>query len=428
LERDLGAFGEKLRRQREQRGIELDKISNATKISARMLRALEEEHFDQLPGGVFNKGFVRAYARQVGLDAEEAVNDYLAALRESQVQAQSILPDFRRPVEVAVPAPPQPKRENRVPKDSKEGNNDLPANDVNVLKVARQTPRDELRSNVVIRAETKKAENKKGEVFQPDRSPQPIRTSALPEIQPESPVNAGIPWGKLAGALLAVSIVLAVWNLRRQSRAPEVSIPAASNQISASPAPAQPSVPMQPDPTSPVNIDHAQADQARTKQAKTEPTTTTTITPPLSTPPVTMQAPTTVPQAVAATSAKSASPTAASAPSSEVNSGAAKAIVHSPGAKAPSTFTLLVRAEKTCWVSISADGKPVAEETLIAPAHTSVRATQEISVRTDNGEGISFLLNGKEIPAQGIAGEGRVYTFDARGMKASEVQPPVGAH
>jgi hypothetical protein len=93
----VGAFGEKLRKQREQRGIELDAISNTTKISTRMLRALEDEHFDQLPGGVFNKGFVRAYARLVGLDEEEAITDYLTALRESQIQAQSILPDFRSP-------------------------------------------------------------------------------------------------------------------------------------------------------------------------------------------------------------------------------------------------------------------------------------------------------------------------------------------
>ena len=59
----VGEFGEKLRKHREQRGIALDAISNTTKISTRMLRAIEEEHFDQLPGGVFNKGFVRAYAR-----------------------------------------------------------------------------------------------------------------------------------------------------------------------------------------------------------------------------------------------------------------------------------------------------------------------------------------------------------------------------
>src|SRR6202046_2730730 len=91
----LGTFGEKLRKQREQRGIALDAISNTTKISPRMLRAIEEEHFDQLPGGVFNKGFVRAYARIVGLDEDEAVTDYLAALRENQVLSQTILPNFR---------------------------------------------------------------------------------------------------------------------------------------------------------------------------------------------------------------------------------------------------------------------------------------------------------------------------------------------
>src|SRR5271155_2874380 len=93
----LGAFGEKLRKQRELQGISLDAVSDTTKISTRLLRALEEEHFDQLPGGVFNKGFVRAYARQVGLNEEEAIADYLAALRESQIQAQTILPNFRTP-------------------------------------------------------------------------------------------------------------------------------------------------------------------------------------------------------------------------------------------------------------------------------------------------------------------------------------------
>ncbi|MFZ1010312.1 MAG: helix-turn-helix transcriptional regulator, partial [Candidatus Sulfotelmatobacter sp.] len=91
----MGAFGEKLRKQREQRGIELDAISNTTKISTRMLRALEEEHFDQLPGGVFNKGFVRAYARHVGLDEQEAIADYLAALNGSQVPPQENLPTPR---------------------------------------------------------------------------------------------------------------------------------------------------------------------------------------------------------------------------------------------------------------------------------------------------------------------------------------------
>jgi len=83
----------------------------------------------------------------------------------------------------------------------------------------------------------------------------------------------------------------------------------------------------------------------------------------------------------------------------------------------PSTFTLLIRAEKTAWISIVADAKPVAEETLIAPAHTSIRASHEIVVRTGNAAGVSFLLNGKEFPAQGNDGEVKTYIFDATGVR-----------
>jgi cytoskeleton protein RodZ len=77
------SFGEKLRKEREQRKITLDDISSTTKISTRMLRALEDEHFDELPGGVFNKGFVRAYARHIGLDEEQAITDYLDATNQN---------------------------------------------------------------------------------------------------------------------------------------------------------------------------------------------------------------------------------------------------------------------------------------------------------------------------------------------------------
>ena len=79
----MPSFGEKLRKEREQRKITLDDISSTTKISTRMLRALEDEHFDELPGGVFNKGFVRAYARHIGLDEEQAITDYLDATNQN---------------------------------------------------------------------------------------------------------------------------------------------------------------------------------------------------------------------------------------------------------------------------------------------------------------------------------------------------------
>ncbi len=55
-----------------------------------MLQAIEEEHFDQLPGGVFNKGFIRAYAKHLGLNAEDAVTDYLACLRQAQIDAHEV--------------------------------------------------------------------------------------------------------------------------------------------------------------------------------------------------------------------------------------------------------------------------------------------------------------------------------------------------
>ena len=75
----MESFGERLKRERERRKITLDDISIATKIAPRFLVALEEDQFDQLPGGIFNKGFVRAYARHLGLDENQTIADFVAA-------------------------------------------------------------------------------------------------------------------------------------------------------------------------------------------------------------------------------------------------------------------------------------------------------------------------------------------------------------
>jgi len=80
----MGSFGERLQREREMRGISLEEIADSTKIGTRSLRALEQEDFGKLPGGIFNKGFVRAYARYLGIDEEQAVTDFLAAAGESE--------------------------------------------------------------------------------------------------------------------------------------------------------------------------------------------------------------------------------------------------------------------------------------------------------------------------------------------------------
>lgn len=71
------AFGPWLRRQREARGVSLREISDSTRISLRYLEALEEGRFDVLPAPVFARGFLREYARVVGLDPDEVVNAFL---------------------------------------------------------------------------------------------------------------------------------------------------------------------------------------------------------------------------------------------------------------------------------------------------------------------------------------------------------------
>lgn len=78
----MGSFGERLRQQREMRGISLEEIVATTKIGRRLLLALEEEQFDLLPGGIFNKSYVRAYAKCVGIDEDKAVAEYLEAAQE----------------------------------------------------------------------------------------------------------------------------------------------------------------------------------------------------------------------------------------------------------------------------------------------------------------------------------------------------------
>jgi cytoskeleton protein RodZ len=72
-------FGEHLKREREMRGISLDEISTATRIAPRFLQALENEQWDQLPGGVFNRGFVRAVAHHLGLNEEALIAEYTVA-------------------------------------------------------------------------------------------------------------------------------------------------------------------------------------------------------------------------------------------------------------------------------------------------------------------------------------------------------------
>jgi cytoskeleton protein RodZ len=76
-------FGEELRRERLVREITLEEISAATKISIRLLKALEESDLSRLPAPAFTRGFIRSYAIHIGIDPEEKVCAYLTDLADA---------------------------------------------------------------------------------------------------------------------------------------------------------------------------------------------------------------------------------------------------------------------------------------------------------------------------------------------------------
>ena len=78
----VGSIGEKLRLEREARGIALRDISEHTRISMRYLEAIETDDYRRLPGGIFNRSFIRAYAKFIGYDEEQAMQEYARTVRE----------------------------------------------------------------------------------------------------------------------------------------------------------------------------------------------------------------------------------------------------------------------------------------------------------------------------------------------------------
>ena len=479
----MGPFGEKLRYQREQRGLTLEAISNVTKISTRMLRALEDEHFDQLPGGVFNKGFVRAYARQVGLNEEETVTEYLAALRESQIQSQQILPDFRSPGAKSRPATPADSRHHILPASehpagsaqgngkeltnaerrqqerrgdvrrghdrdpqtsgpkhnappTQAGNASVPLVAADVAHAAPETRKcsifrslsqiasrshqdrelhvqpahvdrdNDLRDND-LRDNDLSNNDLSSNDRQLDRSPSmpgfitfaPGAEAHDESDEADSIHSPAISRTKWAAVTLVIFVALAVWLFRRRH---EPSIPEASASSAASSpaprtlAPAVASSATSPSPISPKG-------KVASTPAKPSSEKTSAATPSPSSKPNTA-----TPASIPTTPAPHVSP---------VTPAAAKIATPSSAVKPAPTFTLLIRADQTTWISIIADDKPETHETLIAPAHTSIRATHDVTVKVGNAAGVSFQLNGKEFPAQGGIGEVKTYFFDATGIK-----------
>jgi cytoskeletal protein RodZ len=358
----MGEFGDKFRKAREKKELSLDDISNVTKISSRMLQAIEQEHFDQLPGGVFNKGFIRAYAKHLGLDPEEAVTDYLATLRQAQIDAHEVW-------EPQAAAPARPATKTKV-------------------QVAEPTT-----------------------VAKP---PAPVQVAELPELQlprvqdvrPSRKEfgtrhDGGNPRILIASGLVVVALLAFLWTRHSRSRQP-AAVPQLATQQS---SPGQGAVAAIPANAAPANNASSGTSSGKPSQAQTP-------------------APQPVAQALSAS--KQAVSVPASTPkngvdASDVTVRTFGSSTAKPAAKAAAkNLSLIIRADQTSWISVQADGQLVTEETLIAPAQYSVHAGREILVRVGNAAGVNFIFNGKELAAQGGESEAKTLVFNSDGMKISQ--------
>jgi hypothetical protein len=80
-------------------------------------------------------------------------------------------------------------------------------------------------------------------------------------------------------------------------------------------------------------------------------------------------------------------------------------------------LNLEIRASENSWISVTADGRSVLHELLIAPAHASIHANREIVLKVGNAGGVTFLWNGEELPAPGAEAEVKTLVFDETGMR-----------
>ena len=93
---DIGAT---LREARERRGLSLDDVQQSLHFRERYLTALEEEHWDLLPGEAYTKGFLRTYAEFLGLDGTlyiDEFNERIAAEEEQAIVPESLAPRRKR--------------------------------------------------------------------------------------------------------------------------------------------------------------------------------------------------------------------------------------------------------------------------------------------------------------------------------------------
>jgi cytoskeletal protein RodZ len=90
LSQIMPTLGEELKRRREERDISLNEISEATRIGIRFLKAIDSDNYSILPGGIFTRSFIRAYAKQVGMNEDEAMGLYNEQLSDTKPETNNL--------------------------------------------------------------------------------------------------------------------------------------------------------------------------------------------------------------------------------------------------------------------------------------------------------------------------------------------------
>ena len=124
---DRETFGPRLRAERERRGISLDTIASVTKVGVDLWEGLERNDFSRWPSGIFARAFVRDYAKAIGLDSDEAVDEFcrlfpLGDRRASRlIQAQAHLIGHHLSYEESAGVPLDGDRRTLPPVDPEQG-------------------------------------------------------------------------------------------------------------------------------------------------------------------------------------------------------------------------------------------------------------------------------------------------------------------
>jgi len=451
----VGALGEKFRQERERRGFSLDDVSNVTKISPRMLQAIEEEHFDQLPGGVFNKGFVRAYAKHLGLNDEEAVSEYLESLRQAQVDAENAAWQPRRPADVRSAGFKPGILATADPKPSV-----LPAQIASVNNIAPKVASPQIAQREIEKEKLAQADRPQFKAVKPKSGPRKpfpkkiiqnriaapakVDDGELPGLQlpiaedarPNSYLQTDLipkAWRVPGIAAIVVVLVIIFWIRHSHSAQAEggnsshTNSAAANTPASPTGAPSAATV-MAPQPAADKNSQPAPSGHSSVSTSASTSASTNAANPSSA-----------KGNSSAGSNSVNKSQTTKNGASAGVKAGAkddanddaddeviSRTIPAKPEKTKPlPTFTVVIRATENSRISVMADGQTVREETLIAPAYTSVKATRDVVVKAANAGAVSFLFNGKEIQTEAQEGQAKTFQFDSNGLKTgAEMQLP----